>query len=470
MKILLIRPNTDMFFATPPPIGLMYIAAYLKKHSDYEIRILDARVEKLKYKDIEQRIKDYKPDVIGIGALYAEAKDSHFIARISKTLDKNCKVIIGGPYATSDYRNVLEDTNVDFAVIGEGEKTMLELMNRLEYKKDITNVKGIAYRNENNSIRFTGYPEFISDLDSIPFPAWELVNPNNYFNLGWGGRSLANTFQVHKRAVQIFSSRGCPANCIFCHNIFGKRFRARSPENVIQEIKMLVNKYGIREIEFIDDFFHHDIKRAKKTADLIISQNFRIKIGFVTGLIVDNMDEELLDKLIRAGTYRIVYGIESGDSRIQKMIGKNLNLEKTKKIIEMTAEKGISAGGSFMIGFPEETEDNINTTIRYACESRLHVISFFTVTAFPGTALYEGLPEYGKKISIADINYETVSQNVSALSKERLFKLKRIAYTKFYLNPSRLLRIFLTTPFKSLVINGIRVIRFVVFGLKMRAV
>ena len=456
-RLLLIRPNS-FIESTPPPLGLMYIASYLRENLDeFDIKIVDARIKDFSFEDIEEYIKDYQPEYIGITSLYVDSPQLHRIAQISKNIRKSSVVITGGPYTTSGYKQALKDPNIDFCVVGEGEIPFKDLMMALRHKLKIEDIKGIAFRDE-GEILYNGVQAFVDDLDTIPFPAWDLIELNDYF---YGKkRSLENPVQIYERAVSVMSSRGCPYGCIYCHNIFGKQFRARSPENVIKELKYLISEYNVQEIEFLDDTFNCNKKRAIKICDLIVAEKIKLKICFSNGVRADIMDEELIIKLKEAGTYRINYGIESTSSRIQKSMGKRLNLTYAKEIIEKTSRHKILCGAFFMIGFPTETEKEMCKTIDFAAESRLHTAVFAIATPYPGTDLYRQAEEKGFNVERQFSTVGKVSVNMSAASDETLSRLKTLAYRKFYFSPVRCWRLFVRVPRKIVLIrNFIEVVR-----------
>jgi len=444
-RLLLIRPNS-FIESTPPPLGLMYIASYLRENLDeFDIKIVDARIKDFSFEDIEEYIKDYQPEYIGITSLYVDSPQLHRIAQISKNIRKSSVVITGGPYTTSGYKQALKDPNIDYCVVGEGEIPFKDLMKSLRHKLKLEDIKGIAFRN-GGEILYNGVQAFVDDLDTIPFPAWDLIELNDYF---YGKkRSLENPVQICERAVSVMSSRGCPYGCIYCHNIFGKQFRARSPENVIKELKYLISEYNVQEIEFLDDTFNCNKKRAIKICDLIVAEKIKLKICFSNGVRADIMDEELIIKLKEAGTYRINYGIESTSSRIQKSMGKRLNLTYAKEIIEKTSRHKILCGAFFMIGFPTETEKEMRETIDFAAESKLHTAVFAIATPYPGTELFRRAEEKGFNVERQFSTVGKVSVNMSAVPAEKLGRLRTLAFRKFYFNPIRCWRLFVRVPRK----------------------
>jgi radical SAM superfamily enzyme YgiQ (UPF0313 family) len=231
--------------------------------------------------------------------------------------------------------------------------------------------------------------------------------------------------------------------------------RKRSPENVIAELKWLKNSFGVEEIEFIDDVFNLDIERAKKIMDLMNQENLDLKLSFPNGLRADRMDEDLIIKMKQAGCYRINYAVESGSERIQKIIKKRLKLPRAKEVIDFTAEHKISVGGFFMLGFPSETEVEMKQTIDFALKSKCHTASFFILTPFPGTEMYQDAVEAGFDMQAIYSDYGQVSANISKVSSEKIAKMRKEAFRKFYFNPRRIWSIFKTTPNKMALLRNL---------------
>lgn len=445
MRILLIRPNSKIV-KTPPPLGLMYLASFIRQKGFRDIKIIDARRKRLSDEALKDEIEKFNPNIVGITGLHFESTKLHNVAKLVKSYNKEAIVVIGGPYSSCDYRRALEDSSIDYAVIGEGEESFYDLIKNISEQKSIEGLKGIAYSYK-GEFRYTPREKYIEDLDYIPQPAWDMVSLEEYFDSK--RLSIGNPLQVEEKAVPIFTSRGCPFGCYYCHNLFGKKVRFRSPQNVIDEISYLVSKYGVKEIEILDDVFNIDKQRAKKICDMILEKGIEIKINFGNGLRADVMDEELIDKLKKAGTYRMIYGVETGSSRMQEVIGKRLDLDKAKEVIRMTVAKGISTGGFFMIGFPGETKEEILSTIEFAKHSKLHTASFYYVKPFPGTSLDKMIEKKGFSYDCPQFSsYNTLSDNLTNVDNRELKNLKRKAYRDFYLNIPRIAGILKTTPNK----------------------
>ena len=454
MKILLIRPNSSIE-AAPPPLGLLYLASFLRSRSSaYEVAVLDARQMDLGGQEITRRISAFGPDLVGITALHADSCGLHDVARIAKDCSERITVVAGGPYPSGDYQRVLQDRNVDYCVVGEGERSFLELLEAIRNKQVLT-IKGVAWR-DRGSIAYLGAQAPIEDLDDIPLPAWDAIDLDAYF---YGAkRAVENPVQLHKEAVPILTSRGCPFGCIYCHDIFGKRFRGRSARNIFSEIQLLVRTYGVREIEIIDDTFNFDRKRLLEFCELMIGSGSSMPICFSNGIRADLVDDELLEKLKAAGVYRINYGIETASPRMQGLIGKRLNLEYAAQMIEETVRQGMLCGAFFMLGFPGETEEEVLSTIDFAVRSPLHTAVFSIVTPFPGSRLHHCAESAEDGVSFSTVG--KISRNMSAMTDARLAQLRVQAYRRFYFSPRRWWALFRGVVNKrALLRNGIEVVR-----------
>ncbi len=425
------------------PLGLMYIASYLRsKRKDVEIRIFDMRVSS--EDSLNSTLKEFSPDIVGISAITVERDSLSFIAKRVKEFRRDCKVIAGGPHPTAFLDEVLDDENIDYVVSGEGEVAFFELFNTIVDGGDINNIKGVGFR-KNGEIKFTPRKEFIESLDNLPFPAWDIVVPSLYY------RKTSMSNYGLRRYANILTSRSCPYRCIYCHNIFGKGFRARSPENVIEEIKYLDSKYKIEEVEIVDDVFNFDIKRAKDFFNLSISNGVSLKYSFPNGLRGDRLDEELIKIMKASGTIMVTIAVESASKRIQKMIKKNLDLQKTSQFISLFDRAEILTRGFFMLGFPEETEEEIKETIDFACSSSLHIGMFYLPIPFKGTELYDMVKDrfdFGG-FSPEDFEYVSSRFNVSRIDFNRLKELQAGAYRRFYANPWRWWKIFKLSPYRK---------------------
>lgn len=443
MKLVLLRPVSPSITFTVP-IGLLYLCSAVKRSDpSIEVEVIDGRLHRLEGDALLERLKSSAPDILGITSMSTEARFAHEAAAVAKKLNSAMPIIMGGAHPSSDPKGVMSDENIDCISIGEGERTLVEFVDAVKNKKDFNGIRGIVFR-DNGEVIFNPPVALIENLDDLPFPDWDAIDLDEYFSL-W--RNSQNILQRSKHCMPVFSSRGCPHECFFCHDLFGKSFRPRSPGNVADELEVLAERYDVKEIEFSDDIFNLDIKRAKDIASEIIRRDIKLDITFPNGLRADRMDEELIDLLKEAGTYRIPYAVESATQKHQARMRKNIDLDKTLHIIDYTTRKGIISGGFFILGFPGETKQEMQATIDYAVKSRLLTASFFYLMPFPGTEISNMVPDTGNESKKLDfLDYTTISANLSDETDEVLSSMRKHAYRSFYLKPWRIFTLFKRAP------------------------
>jgi len=445
MKILLVdilrSGLEDTWPAAEHSIGLMYLSSILKKHFKDKVEINIWSLISLPHHLIEDhenmlnKIDEIQPDVVGIRSLTLSKDCVKVVAETVKGWNKDCFLMTGGPYATDDPCDALNKGLIDVAVIGEGENTIVDLIQSLIDNTPFTKIPGIAFQ-QNGELKKTQPRDFIFDLDSLPFPDYSEVDLDQFSN-----RFLNFTAKISSPHANIMTSRGCPYRCAYCHNVLGKKFRARSPENILEEIRFIYDQYGITDFQVIDDIFNLDMNRAKKICDLIIKSEMNLTFAFPNAIRADRVDEELVDKMTEAGTKFTSIAIETASPRIQKLINKNLNLEKASLAIDLFAKAGVVTRGFFMLGFPTETENEVIETINYAINSNLCGATFFTVVYYPGTPLFSLAQSYGyfteEKFDV-ERDYVQVSDGPYEFSLERLIELKKKALFDFVFTKERI--------------------------------
>lgn len=426
------------------PIGMMYIASYIRRRGDVDVRIIDMAPAGIAYEDLGQEIRNYHPDLLGISALTFESNGLRRVAAIAKEVLPNLPVVAGGPHPSAYLMQVMEDKNIDYAVIGEGEQTADDLIQALRARGLVDTIDGLAWR-ENGSVRVNPRKHHIEDLDTMPFPAWDLIDIPRYRKFDRMSRSGVGDYMV------LFTSRACPYHCIYCHKIFGKGFRGRSPENVLAEIRILYDKYGVREFEIVDDIFNCDLARSKRIFDLICESGMKIHFTFPNGIRGDNLDEEFFVKARRAGAVYMAFAVESASPRLQKLIRKNINLDKIKHNIALARKEGIFCQGLFMLGFPSETREELLTTVDFAVKSELHAAHLFIVNPYEGTDLADLAKQMGKPVfNNFENNYLTSGfTNLTDLTDKEVNRIRRRGLIRFWLRPSRIWAIVRDFPFKS---------------------
>ena len=452
MKILLIQPNSRYCYNGQvnalAPLGLLCLAGALRAAGFPDVELVDARAERLSRKALAARIRAFAPDLVGVTGMSPEFTEIMMATKLARENAPACKIVIGGPYASSSPAEVLANLYPDYAVIGEGERALCQLAAALARGADVSGIAGLAYKGPAGPL-FGPPPAPLEDLRSLPRPAWDLLRTEHYFP-SWT-RHTMNPFPKSPRALPLFTSRGCPYGCVYCHNIFGKRARFRGAEDVLDELEFLVRELGAEEIEIVDDIFNLDLDRAKRICDGIVRRGLKISLCFPNGLRADRMDEELVLKLKAAGAHLIYYAVESASPRIQALIRKNLDLEKTAAIVKFTAAQGIKVGGFFMLGFPGETAAEMLATARFAREHPFLYASFFFVSPREGTELYRMTAGTGTARGKA--NYFFFSDNFSAVPAPLFRLIMYWADHAFNLRPLHLLRMFLAVPDKRYVLK-----------------
>jgi len=392
-----------------PPLGLANIAGYVEREG-YNVSICDALAEGRKTlkrgknylrvgldnKAIAKKLNYYKPDIVGISIMFtAFASDAHELAKLVKKVSPRTLVVFGGAHPSVVPKQVLKDKNVDLVVIGEGEETFLEVIQKFEKKQSLVNISGTGVRNKNGKIVINKPRPFIKDLDSLPFPARHLLPMDIYLESAKENDKASYAMRCPNACM--VSSRGCPNNCIYCAvpKIWGRSWRAFSASRVVSEIEFLVNRYGIREIHFLDDNVSVNKIRLEKICDEIIKKKLDIKWTCPNGIAIWTLDKPLLKKMKKSGCYRLTFGIESGCPETQKFIRKNLNLKKAKKVMKIASDLGLWIFSTYIIGFPYETKEAIDQTFEYAIKSYSDFIGFILLMPFPGTDITKIMTDEG---------------------------------------------------------------------------
>jgi len=428
------------------PLGIMMIAAQAREAGRHEVTILDMKVEDWTPERCCEELERLRPDVVGLSAMTYEAGCLHELAKRVKARLPGVTVVAGGPHPSVAADDVLADAAVDLVVRGEGEFTFVDVLDGLDAgRTDWDGCLGVSWRRASAIVHEPDRPP-PADLDAMPFPAWDLVDHAKYHTVPRGG-----VIYAHKEFATMFSSRACPWRCTYCHNSYGKAFRERSAENVLAEMELLITRHGVKEFVFMDDIFNFRAERAKKIARGILANDWKIRLTFPNGFRGDILDEELVDLLVEAGMYRCMVAIESAVPRIQKVMKKNLKIERTARIVDYLAAKGVLVHGAFMLGFPSETEAEMQRTIDWAAASSFHTAAFFRVIPFKGTELFKEVEEAGYELPSDWSAYEPYQSdiNLSAVPEDTIFRLRKRAYRRFYLNPRRLWRLFKLIPNKS---------------------
>ncbi len=454
MKVLLVQPpwfgtGSDRVFQ---PLSLAYLAASCREKEISDITIYDGFLRRVKNNfspkeaesDLKRILLKDEYDLVGISNPYqAFSDDAIQCASYIKSI-RNIPIVMGGTHATVCYKELLKEEHIDYIVIGEGELTFPGLVKKIEVGNDVKKVDGLAYK-VGEKVFLTKPRELIRDLDAIPFPARDLLEMNDYFSL----ESKIWNMRLPKAAM--ISSRGCVGQCIYCsaHQVWGGRiWRGRSPKNVVDELEHLVKKYGVREIDFEDDQIATDPRRLELLCEEILKRNLDIKWKTPAGIGHWSLNKKILKLMKKSGYYRATFGIESATPRIRKFIRKTHDIQQAKEVINHAHDLGLWTNATFIVGFPDETLEEIMVTYNWFDSSQLDYGNFYLPAVHPGTELHDYFirnnlsinPEISKYASIS--GYKTSYFSEVEL-RDLVLKLQKNAEARIirrFMNPKNIIR------------------------------
>ena len=416
-----------------PPLGLAIIASVLEEKG-HKVKIIDSPTLELDTESFISEVKEWKPDIIGISLQTPLAPRGYKTIRLLKSLYPDIPIVVGGVHPTYIYEEAINE-GADIVVRFEGEYTMLELADLFE-KEDLKserlkNVNGIAFRDKDGRIVATPPRPLIMNLDELPRPARHLLPMDRY-----------TLFNKPIKIAHVMASRGCPYGCIYCITSYfwGRRIRIRSARNVANEIEEIVNKYNIKTIVFTDDeltinrrFIYDLIKEFRER---------RLDITFACGSRVDHVDKEMLKLLYENGCSAIYFGVESASQETLDKIGKKITIEQAVKVFQWVKELKGFASGSFILGFPWETIDDMRKTIDFAIRLDPDYAQFTVLTPYPGTPLYEYALQHDLIVDRNWEHYTTLRPVMRGFyfTAKQLEKMLVEAYRRFYLRTSFILR------------------------------
>ncbi len=415
------------------PLGILYVAACLQR-AGHEVKLFDGAF--MSHSEILNAIKDFAPEFVGLYSTAFGWPRAKRTAEDIKKILRDAFICVGGPYPIAMKEKALyeEDSrDIDAIVTGEGEITVVELLETLQKGRDLKGIKGLVFRKGGEIIK-NPERELITDLDSIPFPAREL--------LGDANRYIPPPGTYRKRPVAtMITTRGCNRRCIFCFQIDKERksgIRYRSVENVLDEIEDLV-KSGYKEIKFLDDTFASDYQRAKEIAEEI--KRRRLKITWFVSACVNQVDKPLLKAFKEAGCWAILFGAESGVQKNLNTIRKGITLEQTEKAVRWAKEVGLRVSTPFIFGIPGETFQEGLQTIEFAIRLDPDFVNFHALTPFPGTYIYDHIEEYGTiSEALSDFTYQGAAFVPFTMTREDILRLRQLAFKRFYSRPSFLIK------------------------------
>ncbi|OIO24080.1 hypothetical protein AUJ65_02215 [Candidatus Micrarchaeota archaeon CG1_02_51_15] len=414
--------------AIQPPLGLAYIAAYLREHG-VSAEIIDANALEMQMPQLVKVAAASQHQFVGVTCTTNTIYLAYEFATKLKAISPEKKVVLGGVHVTfADEDTLKECPAIDFVVRGEGELTTLKLVS----ESNLGQINGLTYRDSNGAIKRNPDATLIMDLNQLPFPARDLLpidkyRPGTLFNIGQKG----------SKYMTILSSRGCPNKCVFCSSAyFWHYLRIRSPENIIAEIDFLHEKYGVKHLHFLDDTLTVPKARMEKVCDLLIERNYGIEWN--TFSRADIVDEALLSKMRKAGCYGITFGVESGNEDILRRIRKNVTKEQVRTAVNTAKKIGLDTHCDFMLGLPDDDEKTMQDTIDFAIELDPNVALFSITTPFPGTDLFYELKTKGVIQNTGWGNaslHEASNIGNGKVDAATIRKYYNRAYSSFYYRP-----------------------------------
>ena len=429
------QPNSKYKFlgVVAPSLGIGYMAAVLEQNN-YSVDVLDSSALELSYDEIGEEILKRNPDIVSISALTPTIGAALDAADKIKNVKPDTIVVFGGYHPTFEYENLLnEEESIDVIVRGEGEYTMLELVQKIESGGDLKDVQGLAFiddTSEDKSIIVTPDRPIIEDLDELPFPAFHLFPMEKY-----------KILNITTNVATIITTRGCPMQCSFCSSaaLHGKKLRRRSYKNVVDEIEMRLQEQNIDTIAFMDDTFTIDVKFVKDFCEEVKRRDLKFWWGCTSR--VDTLDEELLEIMKDAGCITIFMGVESADQQTLDKMNKNITLRKTMNAFKLSRKVGIRTIASCVLGMPEDTKESMERTIEFVKQLKPNYALFSLATPYPGTRFYKETFEKNL-IEIKDWSkYTLINPILETIdcSKDDLRSIQKKAFLRFYINPRYLI-------------------------------
>ena len=466
MNVLLINPNSSLinkswgykkFFTPIAPLGLAYIASILEKNH-IDVAILDQFATKAQDRELLDLIKTQRPNVIGFAAFTPIMPDIKRLTCSIREISPASKIVLGNIHASIFAEELLAEGIADIVVRGEGELTMLELCQRLSRNEALTGLPGISFKFDGQVIRNPDR-QLVNDLDSLPFPAWHLLNPDRYTEV-----PLAAIKKT--RAFPILASRGCTHRCYYCsQDKVYDRVRYRDLSKVVDEMDYFYNNMGIKIFGFSDAYFPFDEDSGLKFCELIKGRKLHNKIKWCTETRVDKVTGRLLKAMKEAGAHLVMYGIEVGNSRILNSLNKGTTLEQARTALKETRRAGVLSMGLFILGLPGETVETCRDTINFAKELDCDIVKFNIATPYPGSRFFQDHVTSGSlnKPEMFTSWYDWLSSSgelvyvPEGMTSADLRNIQRKGMLAFYLRPKVIIRHILkhTISYRNIFLGGV---------------
>jgi anaerobic magnesium-protoporphyrin IX monomethyl ester cyclase len=451
-SILFINPfqhvGKDLVYS--PPLGILALVGGLRRYFGnlVTIHFWDMMVYNQPASMFSEQLEELNPDVVAVSALSCDEDISRELAAITKKFNKRILTVLGGAITLRQAERLLKDSVFDWLFEGPADRTFLSALERhFSGREPGCDIPGFSHRLPDGTLSLNTRQDLITDLDSLPMPAWDLVDFDRYRRRD---RPYMLTNVDELPYANLFTSRGCPYLCTYCHDIFTKRFVYQSEETVLEQIRVLHEDYGICDFHIIDDIFNLHKPRVQSIMNAIAKRwNGKIRIAFPNGIRGDILDEKTIEAMVTGGTYQATIAIETVTPRLQKLAEKHLNVERALWAAQEFAKRGVTVNGNFMLGFPTETRDEIQATLDCAVESPFSQVWMTAVLPQPGTPIHDLAmqvsPEACAKCTDAERDaspYLGVQSWYSAAYNYNLYQKIFRTYLKVYLYPPRVRRLW----------------------------
>lgn len=451
MKILLANPptqNNKLFIREGrcnqeqgawstlwPPVSLATAGAVLENRG-HNVDILDCPAQMIDYEPFCQKITPGEYDIVCWSTATPSITSDLFLSKTIKHMDPDIKTVVFGTHVTELADVCLQqETSLDFIIRNEPEETLAELIACLEDKKELSSVTGLSFSQEPHKICHNPPRPYINNLDSIPFPAWHLLDLDRY-----------RLPLIHKKFLIISPIRGCPYPCSFCtaNTYYGRKIRKKTVQRIIEEMEYDIRRFDISHFLIWADTFTADRDYVMDFCDAIILK--KLAISWACNSRVDTVDDALLKKMAAAGCWMISYGIESGDQHVLNTARKNITLNQSRKAVSLSRKNGITVVGHFIFGLPGDSIGSINKTIQFAKSLDLDFAQFYCATPFPGSPLFRKALDnkWIDKFDFSQFRQDNAVMQLPGLPPEKVNALRKKAFKGFYTNPRHFFQLLKT--------------------------
>jgi anaerobic magnesium-protoporphyrin IX monomethyl ester cyclase len=409
-----------------PPLGILSIAAYLLEQG-FTVKVIDVHAERMTRERFRELVRAYRPRYVGITVLSSMVVSSHAIARLVKSEVPDCVVVMGGVHAEAFPERMLRSSAVDLVVRGDGERPMAAIV----AGKPWVTIESVSFLRPDGTVSHTPLQAIELDLDQYPMPAYDLIDFKRYFPSATSYRNLP--------AINVIMTRGCPGTCTFC-NSARTVLRSRTPRNVFEQIQLLRERYGIRQVQFFDDTFTVNKLGALELCRLL--REHKVDITFSCYARGDCFSAEMAHALKSAGCHQIMIGVETGSEAIMKNIGKVIRKERYAEVVRIAHRYGIEVRAGFIIGNLGETWNTMEESLQFAIDLDVDFFQLSISTPYPGTELFKRALAEGR---LAHQDYKRYGQGepivrLDGLTGEQVLAFERRAWRRFYLRPKTFLR------------------------------